>query len=343
MTDLLVPVLLVEAGLLLACLVALVAHMAWAAARARRVAARLAAAEHAAVRALAVGNPDLAVAEVSAVPAREALALLVRLADAVTGQASATVTAIARRSGLLARVERRLRSVSRWRRLRAVRLLTRLGGGEDTVPGLLEDRAPQVRAQAASWVVRHGDDAAVAALVARLVDADRLARFAAADGAVRLGSRAAPALATVIARTEGPAVVPALTVAAALNEAPLLAGAVRPHAGARDPEVRAAAVRALARMAGAAEEEVVAAALDDEDPRVRAEAAEACGRTGLWQIAPRLGALLRDPSWDVRRAAGLALRGLGGPGSLVLRRSLDDEDRFAADMARLVLDEERVG
>jgi hypothetical protein len=42
--------------------------------------------------------------------------------------------------------------------------------------------------------------------------------------------------------------------------------------------------------------------------------------------------------WDVRRAAGLALRATGAPGAILLRWAKDDEERFASDMARQVLD-----
>jgi hypothetical protein len=40
----------------------------------------------------------------------------------------------------------------------------------------------------------------------------------------------------------------------------------------------------------------------------------------------------------VRRRSGLALIAMGAPGVLALRGALDDEDRFARDMARQLLD-----
>jgi hypothetical protein len=40
----------------------------------------------------------------------------------------------------------------------------------------------------------------------------------------------------------------------------------------------------------------------------------------------------------VRREAGLALRALGAPGVLFLRRYLTDNDHFAVEMARQVRD-----
>jgi hypothetical protein len=40
----------------------------------------------------------------------------------------------------------------------------------------------------------------------------------------------------------------------------------------------------------------------------------------------------------VRREAALALRAIGAPGALFLRRALKGDDAFAADMAQLVMD-----
>ncbi|MPZ74334.1 MAG: hypothetical protein GEU74_14105, partial [Nitriliruptorales bacterium] len=78
--------------------------------------------------------------------------------------------------------------------------------------------------------------------------------------------------------------------------------------------------------------------LDDPDAAVRAAAVEGLGSLGHWPSAPSLSDRLGDPAWPVRRAAGLALRRLGGTGRLYLRRALQADDQFAVDMARQVLD-----
>ncbi|WP_205697774.1 HEAT repeat domain-containing protein [Conexibacter sp. SYSU D00693] len=343
MSDLLVPVLLVEAALVGLVVLATLAHMGSRWLRARVLGPKVAQARYASVAAIAAGAPHGAVDAVRALPSAEATTLLVEVADAVSGRAARTVTAIGRRAGLQARLERRARALRPWRRLRALRVLTRVGGGAGVVPALLDDPSPEVRAEAAAWVARHGDRRAVEALVARLVDPALLTRFAAADAVVRVGPRAAPAVAAALDRVAGAQLVPLLVVAAALADRSVLLDPVRAHTTAPEPEVRAAAVRATAVLGGAGEVDVLEGALGDEDADVRAAAAAACGRTGAWRLAPRLGALLEDRSWDVRRASGLALRELGGAGTLVLRRALGSADRFAADMARLVLDEERVG
>lgn len=340
MKDLLVPVLVVEASLLAVCVVVVLGHMGATALRRRVLAPRLARAERDGAAAIARGQPRAAAAAFARLPVREQVRLLAELGEQVTERGTRTVTAIARRSGLLARTERRTTSLSRWRRLRALRVLTHVGGGRDVVPARLEDPAPEVRAQAAAWVARHGDARTATALAGRLTDGARLARFAAADAVVRIGRAAAPDVARRLDTASGPTVLPILAVAAALGEAEELRVPAQRHLAAPEPEVRAAAVAALARLGGA--DDAIADRLDDPDAGVRAAAAEGCGALGAWRHAPRLGTLLRDPSWDVRRAAGQALRALGGPGALVLRRALDDHDPFAADMARLALEEERL-
>ena len=70
----------------------------------------------------------------------------------------------------------------------------------------------------------------------------------------------------------------------------------------------------------------------------RAGEASALGRCrGLVELAPPLGRLLADSTWQVRRDAGTALAQLGPMGRVVLRCHLQDEDRFARDMAIHIL------
>lgn len=78
--------------------------------------------------------------------------------------------------------------------------------------------------------------------------------------------------------------------------------------------------------------------LSDPVPEVRAAAARGLGRMRHWQAASSLATGLRDPAWRVRRESGLALRAVGAPGVLLLRRAVKGTDAFAADMAQLVLD-----
>jgi len=346
MADLLVPVLLVEGVLLVAIVTTTVLHAAWTAGRRRRLAGRLAAAQTATVAAVGLqptgSSTGDALHALGRLPRRERLLVLARIGSVVTGQGRDRIAFLTRASGIARRLQRGAGSRRARRRLRAVRGLTATGTGDRLVPALLDDRDPEVRAQATTWVVRHGDDAAVARLVHRLFDGNGLTRFAAADAAVRIGPRAVEPLARALATADaGPRVVMALRVAGHVGDVRALE-AVRRHVAAGDPLVRATALTAVARLGGLPEAALLAAALDDPDPDVRTAAAAGLGRVGAWRHAGALGRALRDPAWSVRRAAGLALVALEAPGLLVLRGHLQDEDRFAADMAGRVLDERRI-
>ena len=83
---------------------------------------------------------------------------------------------------------------------------------------------------------------------------------------------------------------------------------------------------------------VLSKLLDDPDSSVRASAAGAIGRLAALELAPHLAAKLSDPAWIVRREAGTSLARMAPVGTMLLRVHLTDEDRFARDMARQILD-----
>jgi HEAT repeat protein len=105
-----------------------------------------------------------------------------------------------------------------------------------------------------------------------------------------------------------------------------------------DPIVRERAVALIGAIGELDGAEAVTRRLEDAVAAVRTAAARALGFMKHWPAAPAIAGLLRDRSWEVRHAAGLALRDLGSPGLLLLRRSREDDNLFAADMARQVLD-----
>lgn len=345
MSELLEPVLVLEAVLLALVVLGTLGHAAWRAIQRRRLRPRIEAARDAIVETLSPVLPpqarERALAAVGRLPARLRLGLLAGVGDQVTGDAGRRVAELTVAAGLDGQLARNASARSRRRRLGAARALTATGGGADVVPALLDDPDPRIRAQAAMWVVRHGDEDAIRRLVAHAFDEDGLSRFASADAIVRIGPRAAPALAAALTDDRGAELVVPLRVAGHVRDVRLLEP-VRALCASALPAVRAQALDSLARIGGLAEAPVLEAALHDPDPAVRAAAVGGLGRVGAWRATPAIGAALRDPAWDVRRAAGLALLALDAPGRLVLRRALQDEDRFAADMARLALDEERV-
>jgi HEAT repeats len=127
----------------------------------------------------------------------------------------------------------------------------------------------------------------------------------------------------------------ALRVAAGMGDPELAAAALGRVADA-DPRVRAGAARLLGGAGGEAAVEALERLIADCDAGVRAAAAGSLGRLH-WPAGARPAAALRDPAWDVRRQAALALRAFGPFGEVLLRRALHDEDRFARDMAELAL------
>jgi HEAT repeat protein len=102
--------------------------------------------------------------------------------------------------------------------------------------------------------------------------------------------------------------------------------------------VRTAAANLLGAIGGPESAARLIELLKDPESLVRAAAAHGLGRMQHWPAAAQLADGLQDSTWRVRRDAGLALRAIGAPGALFLRRALKGSDLFAADMAQQVLD-----
>jgi hypothetical protein len=336
----------IASGILVAALVALavllvvavglmVFHGAARAAAARLRERRVGRARQALLVAARTGHADAeATAALAAVSRDQALALLDELAPSLAGPEREALAEVARLRGLIDHAEAQC-GARRWRvRLHAVRVLTLLGGGERTVPPLLDDPRAEVRAQAAEWAAEARRGALAGRLVAMLDDPAAFARYTAMDSLVRLRGLAAEPLARSVG-TGGPRA--ALEVAARIGDA-RLAEPAHTRLGDPDPAVRAWAVRVLGTLGGERHAAAVADRLEDPAPEVRAAAAVALGRLGHWPAAPALAERLRDPAWQVRHDASLALRALGPAGELLLQRALRDEDHFARDMARQTLD-----
>jgi HEAT repeat protein len=335
--EILMWALLVEGIVLGAALVLVLGHVAWRGARDGRRGRRLQQARVAFAEALADGADRATVAQaLRGLPVRDTLGLLASFAPTLAGDGRNALSRVAADAGITARAERAARS-RRWtRRLHAAQVLATVGGGATTMPRLLDDPRPEVRAQAAGWAAAERDPDISRRLVRHLDDPELLSRFSVQDALLRQGTVALPALAEALDHAEGPSAARLLAVCAASGDRAFGASALRllddPH-----PPTRALAVDLASRTAGAEAMERIEALLDDDDTAVRAAAATALGRAHHWTAGPRLRARLRDPEWDVRRAAALALDALGPAGALLLRRALDDEDPRARDMAQLVL------
>ena len=314
----------------------LTVHGIWLRGYRRWSAARLAEGRKALHAVLLEGRPE-ALEPLRRLPPALRARLVVELSRSVRGETRAALGRVAVELGVVERARQALRSRRWWRRLHAARTLQTLEAPRTPVLRLLRDPHPAVCAQAAEWAGEHPDPEMARALLEVLGGSDPFSRFAVQDSLLRHGAAAVTPLAEFLARRDGPELIPALEVAAALAQPPFAAPAVRLCRSAR-PEVRALAAELLGAVGGREGTTALIALLEDPEAPVRAAAARALGRTGHWPAAVALSRLLRDPGWAVRQSAGLALRSLGSPGELLLRRCRDDDDRFAADMARRVLD-----
>jgi len=335
---LLVIVVIIESILLMDALVVFLGHGLWLTWRRRRSSARVAEARAAVAAAIEDAIPsEEQLRPLRSLATRWQIRLLVEAARNMSGERRERLCALARELGLVDGARAWCRSRLWWRRLHGARLLTALGDGEAAMLALLEDLHPVVRAQAAEWAADHPAPGVIDALLNHLDDDSGLTRFTARDSLLRMGDAVIAPLISYLSRHTGRRVEAAMEVAAGLADPRLLSPALAACRN-RLPRARALAAVLLGAIGGREGAGVLMVLLADPAPGVRAAAAQALGRLGYWPAAPRLAPLLRDLAWSVRREAGLALRALGAPGVLYLRRLLSDDDPFAVDMARQILD-----
>lgn len=334
----LAEVALVEAAVAAGTVGGISGHFAYARRRMRRETGRRAdVLAHLTATALGSASPAVAGEALARVPVRLQVALVAQLVGPLGATERRRVAAAAEVAGLVGRAEGWCASRHWWRRLHGVRLLALLGCGAGVVPGLLGDPNTDVRAEAAAWAAGSHEPEVIERLLDLLEDTESLCRFTVKDSLLRLGVPVVEPLSRRLPTLEGRALREALTVAAALADPRLLAAAL-PFTESPDPLVRALAIDVIGGLGGEAGTLRLLEHLSDGEPGPRAAAARGLGHLGHWPAATRLTPLLRDPAWDVRRAAAVALRGLGASGTLALRGALADADHFAADMARQVLE-----
>jgi len=255
----------------------------------------------------------------------------------LTGAGKERLRFVAREVSLLDRA-RQLCASRRWtRRLRGARVLARMDVADPLVEQLLADPHAAVRAQAAEWAAVQPSVPIITTMLTMLADPATQARFAVQDALLRMGGIVAEPLAAFLETHSGLPAESGLRVAESLASTGFRPAALR-HSGSEDAGVRIAATKLLGAIGDAPSAERLTELLKDPDSRVRAAAAQGLGRIQHWQAASQLAEGLRDSAWHVRREAGLALRSIGAPGALFLRRALKGDDAFAADMAQLVLD-----
>lgn len=107
-------------------------------------------------------------------------------------------------------------------------------------------------------------------------------------------------------------------------------------------EMRASAVAAMGRSADAYWRKAAANELDSPDPRMRFEAARACGELEYRAAVPRLIEMLEDPDREVQMVAITALGQIGGGQARdALTRAAASDDEVLSELADEALQELR--
>ena len=110
-------------------------------------------------------------------------------------------------------------------------------------------------------------------------------------------------------------------------------------AASPEKELRIRAARTLGRLLVPGSARVLSRLAADPAWEVQAQAIRSLGNLQEWRTIPLLVKALFSPTWHVRYNAGYGLAAFGIVGVLQLQEiSRQKEDRFAADMAAMVLD-----
>ena len=285
-------------------------------------------------------DPDVAelLGQLRALPRRRRVSALLRVLEPLSGEAAVTLAGLARPAGVESVALSWCRS-RRWaRRLQGVRVLVAIGAGAELLPRLLSDPVGVVRAEAAGLAAIFPAPEHITTLLAMLEHDEPRCRVAAKDSLLRAGAAVTGQLADHLVSGEE-ITADALEVAAGIATPALLPAAIQ-HSTDDDPDHRLWATRVLAATAAPTARDRLRDLLQ-VDPSIAVRSAAAHGLAALADPsdAARLATALTDPAWDVRRTAALGLRQLGPAGRIYLRRALSSSDRFAADIARQVLDE----
>lgn len=111
-------------------------------------------------------------------------------------------------------------------------------------------------------------------------------------------------------------------------------------AGHPEKEIRIKAARALGHLRIPASLDILITLAEDESWEVSAQALKSLGKLRNLRAAGILRKALFSPFWQVRFNAGHALASLGTAGTKHLQKiKRQDKDRYASDMAAMVLDE----
>lgn len=266
-----------------------------------------------------VNGGDLVGADLPSAGSAELASPIARVAAEIEGRELDHLRSIAADLGMIDWAGERLGSPKWWERLRAISLLEALALPHDAQLSALDDTHPTVRAKGIRWMARTGVTVEGAnRMLGALVASDGTVRTAALDTLAAGGDRARSVLVRILEEesTDDEVTASVLDIAAATCD-PELVRAAKRWCRAPTPSVRASAAGAIAHSTG---DRSLLALIDDPDPVVRQAAIRAVGRGRHKRLAGPVGGRLGDEDWRVRDAAIGALRLLGSPGQIVLRR-----------------------
>ena len=233
--------------------------------------------------------------------------LLTRYARRLTGSERSALAGWFERTGRVESQQAALSRYTAWRRATAAYALGDMGSAH-AVPALLstlDDGDREVRAAAARSLGRLDNPAAVAPLVASLLNS-HVPRGVAASALLGLGSVAVPELRRLVADEDAQVravAVELLGLIGCSEDDALVTARLRDGSA----EVRAKAARALGRLGAEMATSELRLALADRIPFVRAAAANALGVIDDREAAPALLEVALNDSFDPAQAAARAL------------------------------------
>jgi len=230
-------------------------------------------------------------------------------------------------------------SILWWKRLAAARTLSYIATVEDRqmILDLLADGHPAVQSAATASLNQYGDRE----LLTRVIDGLSLASPAVRSYQLGVLSTYAvlvgPMLLDRIRADAPPHKLYAYIHAAAALDNPACMARVADLSTHPHPEVRVAVARVLRSSPGDVVHVKLLSMLRDPDWRVRAQAARGLASIHDDRTVQELARALMDPNWWVRFRAGLGLAAMGTGGRAALTDALTNTDRYARDMATLVI------
>lgn len=226
-----------------------------------------------------------------------------------------------------------------WRRLEAARALSLVAGPRerDAVSALLRDPHPAVQVAAAAAVPRVADERVLGHV---LDDLDRMPKVVRHYLTAVLGQARGVVGDALASRIRSDAHFAKLAAWIELGEAiddPRAAIAGLTRVDHPNAAVRRTLAKALRRRPGPDSEAALGRLVADPEPSVRAAAARTIGELSALSAVAALTPLLSDEVWIVRLRAAIGLAQAGERGRAVLRRARDGTDRFAREMAAMVV------